>query len=148
VIYNLKGERELKGFTAYAVDPGDKHVGFAAWSEELGMVSHEFDTDEFLEWLDQVMVGGVDVLVIESFRLYATKAKAQINSPMATAELIGAMKWIASVYKTQVVMQPAAIKGPTRAQCRARGLYWKVASGHASDARLHLWHYLLRNGKV
>ena len=135
-----------------AVDPGDKHVGIAEWDLSRGryeMRSWEIDADKALAWIDRLLTSGVQALVIEEFKLYKGKATAQAGSNMLTSEMIGALKWIASVYKVPVVLQPAAIKVPTRAQCVARNLEWKDRrSNHASDARLHAFYYLLRKRKV
>jgi hypothetical protein len=135
-----------------AVDPGDKHVGVAEWRLDRGryaMESRELDAPQAPEWVDERISSGVQALIIEEFRLYKGKALAQSGSAMLTAEMIGALKWIAGVYKVPVVLQPAAIKIPTRAQCKARNFDWQDRkSGHASDARLHAWYYLLRNRKV
>jgi hypothetical protein len=129
-----------------AVDPGDAHVGIAAWSRRGGIKSIEKDADVALAVLDVLLDQDWTCLVIEKFVLYPTQARAQSYSPMLTAEMIGALKWIASRKGTPVVTQGADIKEPTRRQCRARGLEWRdLRSGHASDARLHLLHYLLRN---
>ena len=136
----------------FAVDPGDKHVGIAEWNLNWGryeMRSWEIDADKAPAWIDRRLTSGVQTLVIEEFKLYKGKATAQAGSNMLTSEMIGALKWIASVYNVPVVLQPAAIKVPTRAQCVARNLEWKDRrSNHASDARLHAFYYLLRKRKV
>ncbi len=128
-----------------AVDPGDAHVGVAVWRKGTDLKASEVDADKWLA-LFAKLVHSVDVVVIEEFRLYPSKAKAQAWSPMATAEMIGAMKFITSQAGKPVVLQGADIKIPTRRQCKARGLRWKDnKSGHASDALLHLQYYLLRH---
>jgi hypothetical protein len=129
-----------------AVDPGDAHVGMAIWSKTRGIQllrASEFDADKWLS-LFAKLVENVDIVVIEEFRLYPGKAKSQAWSPMATAEMIGAMKWIAHEAGKPVILQGADIKNPTRRQCKARGLTWKHKSVHASDAILHLQHYIIR----
>jgi hypothetical protein len=127
-----------------AVDPGDKHVGTALWRFDRPAIrAKEYDATEWLP-IFSCLIRRVDVVIIEEFRLYACKAAAQSGSPMATAEMIGAMKWIAWSAPVPVVMQPASIKKPTERQALARGLVCNVKSRHAADAWLHLVYYLLR----
>ena len=51
-----------------------------------------------------------DVLVVESFRLYANKAKAQINSEFETPQLIGMLVHWCYSKDVEVIMQDPAIK--------------------------------------
>jgi hypothetical protein len=128
-----------------AIDPGGAHVGVASWHGGDGIKATEIAAEL---WLPIFAAGimHVDVAVIEKFVLYPSKAKSQAWSPMATSEMIGAMKWIAQRAHVPVVEQGADIKNPTRRQCKARHLKWKDnKSGHASDAILHLQHFLIRN---
>lgn len=127
------------------IDPGDQHVGYAVWDKLNGIRSRELTPNECCGLIESGLPEP-DVLVIEEFRLYPDKAGAQSWSPMLTAELIGALKWIAKGKGTPVVLQPAYVKIPTARRCTAQRLEWKVLSGHASDARLHCFHYLLRQG--
>ena len=133
-----------------AVDPGDKHVGIAIWDRSLGpgMRSWEQDAETALGVLEKEFVVGVQQLVVEKFRLYPDKAGAQSWSPMLTAEMIGALKWMANLYKIPVCEQGASIKKVSRAQCKARGLEWKDPSGHATDARLHAWYWLMKEKEL
>lgn len=126
------------------IDPGDKHVGVAHWTRTKGMRSAELDAEKALPILDR-LIEGKTALIIEKFVLYSGKAQAQSWSPMLTAQMIGALKWIAAGHDVPVFEQGADIKNATRQQCRARRLEWDRSSVHASDARLHLWHWLLRN---
>lgn len=129
-----------------AVDPGDLHVGIATWSSQEGIRSNEVSPEECCQFVD--LLDEDWTLIVEEFRLYPTKASAQSWSPMLTAELIGALKWIARQKRISVVLQPAYIKVPTLRRCTAKRLEWKVRSVHESDARLHLFYYLLRRKLV
>lgn len=126
-----------------AVDPGAAHVGVASYRDRQ-IKACEIDADKWLQEFDK-SVGCFDIVVIEAFVLYPHKAMTQSWSPMETSEMIGAMKWIASEAGVEVVEQGADIKIPTRRQCVARRLHYKHSSGHASDALLHLYYYLLRH---
>lgn len=134
-----------------AIDPGDVHVGVAMWLHQAERVrAHEIAAGNDAIYQIQsaitrrIEAGSTVHLVIEEFRLYPNKAGAQSWSPMKTAEMIGALKWIAHITGTPVFMQGAAIKNVIRRQCKARGI--KVRSGvsdHADDAVLHMWYHLL-----
>ena len=88
-----------------AVDPGDEYVGVAFFEERE--VDDEFpygwecvdvqeiNPDDFLDGLAElVATDGVDILVYESFRLYADKSREQTGSEMLTAQMIGVIKWL------------------------------------------------------
>lgn len=47
------------------------------------------------------------IVVIEDFRLYKTKAQAQINSKMETPKLIGVLEYFCAEHKITTVLQPA-----------------------------------------
>jgi len=140
-------KREL---VVIAIDPGDVHVGFA-WRRKGKIESRELAAETAPDFINRALMviqgsGSEAVLVIENFVLYPSKAGAQSWSPMLTSEMIGALKWIASRLSVQVVMQGADIKIPTRRQLKARGIKATGdAGGHADDALLHLYYYLLRN---
>jgi len=130
-----------------AVDPGDRHVGIAVWAltdTTAWETDAEFAVDEIAELLKTWSLPSRKVLVVEEFRLYAGKAQAQSWSPMETSQMIGALKWVAKECGVEVVEQGAGIKKPTAAQLKARGVMLRGRGGHARDAELHLWHYLLK----
>jgi len=132
-----------------AIDPGDRHIGFASWRPRSGVQAKEVDASDFLKLLDGTMRNSkVDVVVVESFIIYPKNANALSWQRLRTSEMIGAIRWISESNGATIVEQAAAIKTPTRAQCTARRLEWKHRSGHASDAKLHLYHYLLKNGLI
>lgn len=129
--------------TILAVDPGDSHVG-TALSQDGQMKAEEYSA---AGWLFEfsALVGMLDVVVIEEFRLYPGSAPALSWSQLDTVKMIGAMEWICHCAGVPFELQSAAVKIPTRAQCKARGINWKHKSGHASDALLHLYYYMLRH---
>src|ERR1017187_9871856 len=121
-----------------AVDPGDSHVGCALYADGEVTAAEVNEAD----WLPRFaeLVETLDLVVIEEFRLYPGSAPALSWSPMKTVKMIGAMEWIATCAGVPITLQSAAVKIPTRAQCKARGIVWKHKSIHARDALLHL-HY-------
>jgi hypothetical protein len=127
-----------------AVDPGDSHVGTAV-SDPGGITAVEFSAKDWLQVFMET-VSEYDLVVIEEFKLYPGSAPALSWSQLDTVKMIGAMEWIARCSGVPIVLQSAAVKIPTRAQANARGIEWKNKSGHASDALLHLYYYMLRHG--
>jgi hypothetical protein len=89
----------------------------------------------------------VDEIILEEFVLYPEEYQNQVWSDMKTSQLIGALKLVAYWFRIPVVMQGAAIKTPTRHQCRARGIRLAGPSIHARDAELHLYNRILRRQK-
>lgn len=135
-----------------AIDPGDKHVG---WAEirclDDDVAVGEWTPNETIDGvrrrLDWAREHGFEFeLVIEEFVLYPGRAKEQAGSSFQTSQLIGALKLIARDYDVQVIMQGAHIKKPIRRQLKRRGIKRKaVGKGiHASDAEEHLYHRHLR----
>lgn len=132
-----------------AIDPGDEHTGWALWSEGEGVSAGEVDSGRAVEWVQEKLQGvGVDVVVIEKYVLYPGKAGVQSWQPMLTSELIGGLKVIAEEKGARVEEQGAFIKVPMRKQLRARGIKLKGIGGHARDAELHLYHYLIKGSAM
>jgi hypothetical protein len=138
-----------------AVDPGDEHVGIAGWMwmGQPPVQAAEVQARDAPVLIDDVLRsaernGVVTVLVIEEFVLYPWAASAQSWSPMHTAEMIGQLKWIAESHGSSWVLQGANIKKPMAAQLRGRGVERVGKGTHASDAELHLYHYLFREGLI
>ncbi len=134
-----------------AIDPGDKHVGWAYAPRGflLGVAAvqtGEWRPGEAVNAVVHMMTKDmVAELVVEEFVLYEDKAREQSWSKLQTPQLIGALKVIAYFFRIPVVEQPAYIKKPTRAQMRGRGIRVSRGSIHAKDAELHLVHRLLRS---
>lgn len=130
-----------------AVDPGEKHVGVAAWAGAL-VEAQEIEAREALPFAYAALESMRDkvrvTLVIEEFRLYPHRAGPQTWAKMGTSEMIGALKWSAMQLDVEWVEQPASIKESTRRQLKARGIRQVGKGPHARDAELHLYYYLLR----
>lgn len=140
-----------------AIDPGDKHVG---WAYGLGKTKKlrtssikagEWSADEAIAKIEVGLTGVFNTgdmdrrVVVEEFRLYPDKAQAQGYSDFETAQMIGVIKYICSERGIEVIEQGAGIKKPTRAQLKGRGIQQVGKGGHACDAELHLIHYCLKN---
>lgn len=85
----------------WAIDPGDEHVGLAAFvadESELGwrcFKAGELTPDQFADlyaWF--ALAGLLHTVVFERFRLYADKAEEQRGSEFLTSQLIGVIKWV------------------------------------------------------
>lgn len=134
-----------------AIDPGDKHVGWATWfhwsTSTFG--AGELAASAALPWIEhQLLVtsSASRLVVIERFVLYEHKAAEQSWQPMQTSEMIGAIKWMCSKYQVPWTEQGADIQKPMEAQLRARGIDLLQKGRHAKSAQLHLWHRLLKDG--
>jgi hypothetical protein len=115
-----------------------------AWSS-----AEVWEPDQMLDYLEEVGEMYLRV-VVEEFRLYPWMAQEQSFSAMETPEVIGCIKRIfrKAGWLERLVFQPASIKKPTAARCRAAGKMLPSNTGkriHAWDASLHGWHYIMRN---
>lgn len=88
-----------------------------------------------------------DVIICEDFRLYKTKATAQINSRFPSSQLIGVIEYLAWERNLPVVFQLAAVRGRVKVPQSilpelggvTRG--GKPSSQHRYDAYQHLRYY-------
>lgn len=151
-----------------SIDPGDKHVGMAFWTERTpGMwecnYAGEFTPEESLEIVgDHLHAGDIHTLVVEQWRLRAEEAPKLVGQTMDTCKLIGKFELMVDQInmsieygaewldrEIQIVMQEPAAKKPTYAVCKAKG-YELVADrlgvpkDHAQDAEIHGVHYIKR----
>lgn len=145
-------------FRILAVDPGDTYVGMADFEDGRCLDAWECNPAESLRaFRERLILGNLDAIVIEEFRLYPWKATQQAFSQMKTAELIGAFRYLwasdgnreeLSGHYPPVIwhQQGATIKKVIRAQLRARGVPLVAptsANGpHANDAELHGYYFL------
>ena len=139
-----------------AIDPGDVHVGMAYFEDPRCLEAWEYAPDQALDYVrDMLRCGRIDTLVIEEFRLYPWRARAQAFSQMLTCEMIGALKiawrWYGVDNGIELAVQSAQIKEPTSNILRARKVPSVAkrsrAGGHAFDAELH-GHYYLEHRKA
>ena len=148
--------------TMVAIDPGGVHVGVAGFSydgqdppagepAELPVCVratelNPYQTQEMV-W-SMCKAGALHALVIESWRLFPQMAAKLVGSDMPTSQLIGSLVWMAKHYGVPVILQDPEIKIPTasllnRRQIRLRSVR-EGRGGHAKDAELHGWHWLVR----
>ena len=163
---SLDGSRRL-----LAVDPGEVHVGVAVFVETSDgwrcTATVELNPFGWVRLYDAILASALrpHYLVIEDFRLYGHLAMTQVGSSMATSQLIGWTSYATLLFNdsladrllfndslaedqpTAVVLQGAQIKKPTQAVLRAHRIRSTAkaarAGGHAFDAELHGWFYIL-----
>ena len=142
-----------------AIDPG-KTTGVAMWCDSVGTLGHiltngfsswQASVDEFHEFLAKctalTSVGDIH-FVAESFIITINTAK-NTQAPWSL-ELIGAFKFLASMWFNQKVTMQAPNIGKTfgtDAKLRHTGWYTRSAP-HANDAARHLMTYAASRGLV
>lgn len=161
--------REREGHPLYeryllAVDPGDEHVGVAAFGLSRdgweNAWSCEMTPDEFTSYLSMMAyLGRFDVIVVEEWRLFPQAAPLLVGSDMPTSQLIGVIKYIHRQTKmgtmrwpgpeVELYFQSPQIKKPTRSLLQARKMsslakWLKVPNDHATDAELHGWYHIIK----
>lgn len=158
-----------------AIDPGEVHVGLAVFHDGTCIDAFEMAPHETIVLVrDLLSRRRLHTLVVEQFRLYPWLAEQQAFSDFKTVELIGVLRYLwatrgeldtgeltnkqgerlaTAIEWCTWVENPATIKTPTRAILKARKIKSTAArlraGGHASDAELHGYHYLLaQEGKI
>lgn len=153
--------------TLVAVDPGGVHVGVTQYSARVDRYSNpdnawtcdwsrEMHPQEFEDFLsEQMILGQIDILVVEEWVLFGDLAAEQTGSDMPTSQLIGVIKYIHRMTRAQwpggscdLIFQPPTIKIPTRSLLRSRKVKsWakahKVTGDHVLDAELHASYHIL-----
>lgn len=96
----LFNKKEMKITEASIIPSTDYHNAMEYYEAHLTVLERLFNLSGI----------GYDVdVVIEDYLLYATKAKAQINSRMETCQLIGILKHACWEHKITPEMQPASL---------------------------------------
>lgn len=135
-----------------SIDPGEVHVGMCVWIGAT--IQSVYETSpagcrlSVKHWL---LADAIDELVVEEFRLFPDKARAQSFKENRTAELIGVLRAAAEDHgRVLWVQQPASIQKPTAGHCRAKGITLEAVrlgrGPHAKSAELH-GRYRLMHGR-
>lgn len=136
-----------------AIDPGDLHQGVAlfhrykkGWRCSVAFETRAWDLMHLISIMGAV--DGLDVVVYERFVLEPKRAPMLTGTDLETSQVIGAIKYQAGLHGIPIVGQTNKIKVPTKSILRARGIKSRAkklgVGGHAADAELHGYHYLLR----
>lgn len=144
--------------TMIAIDPGGEHVGVAGfgYGQDAGAVcirALELTPEQAEELIWSMGTNSaIDVLVIESWRLFPDMAPKLAGSDMPTSQLIGALRFIARRHGVPVVFQDPVIKVPMQHLLRSAGIALRSVKegrgGHAKDAELHGWRWLVSSGQT
>jgi hypothetical protein len=137
-----------------AIDPGEEHNGVAIFVAGACRFTASVDRRTLFAsigmWTGNFCrdTGKFDVMVVEEFKLYPSKAASLSWSTLGTVEIIGALREGALRNELLFVTQPASIKKATRALVQRRGLVLLGSDGHARDAELHGYYYLLADERA
>ena len=142
---------QSEGVNVLALDPGEK-VGWAratvmpdaTWTD----LQHGITPLQDMALAVGKRLDDYDVLVVESFRLAATKSRSMIGSDLPTVQFIGMCRYLAWVTPTvRLVLQAPAIKR-TVDKTAPEWLQEIIANepkshddAHNVDALRHLWHW-------
>jgi hypothetical protein len=146
-----------------SVDPGES-VGWALWEKEklitagtgelwafgdsvFRAVFGDALENELMDDELAVLFDGIELMVVEDFRIYPWVAKAGgLNfDPVRTARLIGAFTIIGRQSGIPMVLQPAKIKERAEAAGAERLFYAPLNENrHANDAMRHGVYYVAR----
>jgi hypothetical protein len=128
-------------------DPGDVHVGVASWEHVRCVAAWEDSPNVFVDRLaDDWIPAGLDLLVIETFSLYAWQAAEQSGSQFLTPQLIGAAKHLCRRANVSVIQQQASVgKAVYKAErLNSRLVKWRGHGRHAKDAEAHGIAYIAK----
>jgi hypothetical protein len=133
-----------------ALDPGEKHCGFAQFgygtpnpSPQWHMnVTYELSPGEMFHLLETCKVPGT-LVVFEEYRLYPWLLQEQGYSEVPTAERIGVIKYLCDKRRLAREQQSASIKKPTAGVMRVLGIEQTGPNQHCRDAEMHGWHFIL-----
>jgi hypothetical protein len=125
------------------VDPGET-CGWATFDELELIAAGQFPVRNLEEFDLFVTRSRPDVMVIENYRVYASRAAQHVGSEVNTAQYIGILKFLASMYQVPVYLQMAhQAKGwVSDKRLHDLGLF-QTGNRHANDAIRHGVYWLL-----
>lgn len=150
---------------ALAVDPGGT-TGFAVWERSEDA---EPNGESFRSWMiegqlpavnsawgeatktdpDEGLVADLDVIVCESFTISTATAKKTRGGSNAALEIIGALRWQASMIQVPFVLQAPSDASAFCSNEKLKRLGWYTPGpDHARSAARHLVLYLVRGGYI
>lgn len=130
-----------------AIDPGET-CGVALFDGTRCWQALPMASDGCLHFLEAMLqrqshvdamlrgIAPIREVVVERFRLYASKARQQTGSSFRTVEVIGVIKWLCHLADIPCILVPADIKNATAGNMRGRGIQ-SVAQGENSTVREH-----------
>jgi hypothetical protein len=130
-----------------SVDPGDVHVGTASWQHTRCTGAWEETPNTFIDYAWSLAETKLlNMIVCESFMLYAWQSAEQSGSTFKTPELIGQIKFLGRRFDVPVVMQQASVgKAVYKAErLNSRLSKWRGHGRHAKDAEAHGIAYIAK----
>lgn len=149
LLIGTRGESWDPPASLLAIDPGET-CGWALFTQGLLHSSGQIviatlkdgsiDTGDLWDLIQSRMPNKI---VIESYRVYASKVRTHTWSALYTPKLIGGLEAICNYHRISVTLQMASVKKfCSNDKLKAWGYYQK-ASPHALDAIRHGCYYLL-----
>lgn len=80
-----------------------------------------------------------ELIIAEEFRLYASKAQAQVNSNMIAPQVLGVIKYLGEIYHIPIILQGANLGKFVRLP---QEVFTALNSAHERDALCHIMAYL------
>jgi hypothetical protein len=123
-----------------SIDPGDVHVGYASWDQDVCTAAVEMTPDVCVDTVwDLASYGVLGLLVVERYTLYPWMAAQQSHSEMWTPQMIGALSHIARrhnvpLYKPQASKLNGVYKTPLATRLHK---HQGTPGKHAKDAEAH-----------
>ncbi len=127
----------------FAIDPGEKHCGWAEFRDNKLWSSGECTPDEMYAWLEEST--RFDQVVMEEYRVYPWLLQQHGYSTVPTIEVIGVIKYICRCRGLSLETQPATIKKVVAARFGKR---LSSRNRHARDAEMHGLYYLGTRGEI
>lgn len=120
-----------------AIDPGET-CGVAIFDWEGCIQALPMTSEGCCHFVQNMLdhTPSLEEVVVERFRLYASKARQQTGSSFRTVEVIGVIKWLCSLADIPCILVPADIKKATEGNMRGRGIQ-PVYQGESSTIREH-----------
>lgn len=156
-LQRLAANSKHKGHAVLALDPGQT-TGAALHNQNNDAIngvplSYQFrylSLDQFAVWItNTIEITDPDVIVVESYRIYPSKADLHIHSDVPVAQQIGMIRYVASYRMIPVCFQTAATAKTfvTDGKLKRSNLYL-INQPHAMDALRHLYAYLILNKEM
>lgn len=137
-----------------SIDPGEVHCGMAEFLGLRCYHAYEVGPEECVDIVEQTLIQeSIDVLVYEKFQLYAKQAMELVGQELGTVKVIGVLEYLHRRHAkmTSLVAYPASNKKVIQGILRAKGISSEAkrsrAGGHAMDAELHGYYYLLKESE-
>ncbi len=130
----------LTGYSIIEIQPGDPETLNV---ENYGQILFE----DVPDWLGGLETEGLDIVVMEEFKLLPGKAVSQSrssNSQMKTSQVEGMVKFWAAQHKIKVVLQNASVKRFAEKQSSLKPSGAHNKNSHWIDSVNHVYYYLIQ----